>query len=136
MSGVVRSPDEILARMDAIAPKDFLGWSRELLVGFLPFAYAKPYLKDGVTEDEWGPPQVDPVGALIDYLGFAWGKSLGERGISAERSVDKIEQWLWLAGMDELLDRFLAADYYPYGRPKLAIVTRALAPDQMPGTES
>lgn len=134
MSKVARSQEAILARIAEIADSDFLGWSRELLISYLDYEHAKPFLEEGVTEAEWDP-RVDPKADLIEYLDFAWQKALGERGISSERSIDKITQWIWLMGDLELAAAFARAPYYPYGRPMLRVVTHALAPNKMPAHE-
>lgn len=123
-----RTQDEILARIDEIEADDMFGWSRELLISYLDFEHAKAFLRDGVTPDQWEP-RTDPRADLVAYLDFAWEKANGERGISANRSVDKITHWLWLTGDDGLLAQFKAARYEPYGKPQLAVVTEALAPD-------
>lgn len=128
---LVRTQDEIVKRVANLAGKDAFGWSRELLITFLDFEHARPFLVESATEDQWGSPSSDPRHELIEYLEFAWEKAHDARGISAGRSVDKIEQWLWLAGEDEVLARFMAASYSPYGIPRLRVVTEALAPERL-----
>lgn len=140
-TNLARSQDEIVARIERLREndRDPFGWSREVLIGYLDYEHAQPYLQDGVTEKDWaeaiaedGDWVANPIASLIDYLDFAWTKALDERGLSANRSVDKIKQWLWLAGEDGLLGQFLDAPYAMYGKPQLAVVTRALAPEKMP----
>lgn len=126
-----RTQDEILTRIKEITPHDPLTWNRQLLIGFLDFEHAQPFLVEGTTPEQWEH-EADPRAELIDYLDFAWEKVLNKRGISASCSVDKIEQWLWLMGDDALLAEYLAAPYPEYGKPQLAVVTRALAPEKMP----
>lgn len=57
-----------------------------------------------------------------DYLPFAVDKALGHRGLSAGRSVEKMSEWLWVLGDEELLSRFSQADYPQYGVPQLEVV--------------
>lgn len=125
----MREQKEILARIEAM--NDPLGWSKELLYGYLDYEHIKPFLKEGLGEDDWDQ-QTDPKADLIDYLDFAWDKALNERGISANRSVDKIQQWLWLMEDHVLLSAFLEAPYPMYGKPQLQVVTEALAPEKLP----
>lgn len=133
MSVVARTPAEILARIEALGPLDTFGWARGVLIEYLPYGAVKPYLNEGVNAAQWEAVRsTDPKADLLDYLDFAWEKALGERGLSANRSVAKVAEWLWLLGDDALLGRFLAAPYPQYGIPQLAVVTRELAPEKLP----
>ena len=127
--GVERTTEEIVTRIESIT--DTLGFRYEVLIRHLPYQHAMKYLKDDVSEDEWRESRADvkpPADAARDYLDFAWGKANGQRGISANRSVDKIGEWLWLAGMDEALEEFESAPYPEYGKPKLRVAERYLQP--------
>lgn len=114
-----RSQDEIVARIKAHeAGEDFFGFAREALIDALDFDHAKPYLKDGVTAQEWQ--QVTDFGdAAREYLAFAIGKIEAHRGISAERSVSKLTEYAWLLGRDDVVSAMDAADYPNYGAPKV-----------------
>jgi len=126
-----RTQTEIVTRLE-VKRNDMFPFAAEVLVGYLDYDHAKPYLKDGTTEENWAEvSDDDPQTDLIDYLEFAWGKANDERGISAERSVIKITEWLWLMGpaFEGLFNEFRDAPYPQYGKPKLAVVTTALAPE-------
>lgn len=124
-----RTPEEIVARITAIEVSDPLGFQRADLIEALPYEQVKPYLKDGITAEEWGPIQsTDPIAKARDYLGFAWGKANNCRGISAMRSVNHLQAWIWLAGFDHF-DRIANAEYQFYGKPVLVIASEALGFD-------
>src|SRR5262249_50912769 len=40
---------------------------------------------------------------MLSYLAFAFGKAADHRGISAARSVQKLTEYAWLLGVDELV---------------------------------
>lgn len=64
---------------------------------------------------------------FLDYLVFAWGKALDERGISAGRSLQKLSAWLNLYGRSELSEILNDPSLYnPYGAPALLKVSREL----------
>lgn len=113
-----RTPEEILARVEKIKNDDMFGFEKEDLIYALPFAAAKPYLKEGVTEDEWAP-ITNHEEEIRDYMAFAWDKANNCRGISAYRSLCHMKSWLWLLGDDEVewLD-----DYEYYGKPHLVAI--------------
>jgi len=53
---------------------------------------------------------------------FAWGKIEDHRGISANRSIEKMEAWLWLLDDEETLAALEEAPYKNYGAPKLKVI--------------
>jgi len=114
---VSRSQDEIVARINAIED-DMFGFRSDVLVSALDFAHAAPFLKDGTTEAEWDG-EHDAAFAAHEYLTFAVGKILDHRGISASRSVDKLGEYAWLLGRDDVVAAMDAADYPQYGAPKV-----------------
>lgn len=119
----LRSQDEIVARITAYGEHgvgDFFGFRREVLVDALDYEHAKPYLKDGVTAEEWNAYRLsDLAEAAKKYLELAIGKIRNHRGISAERSVDKLTEYAWLLCRDDVLAAMDRADYPQYGAPKV-----------------
>lgn len=115
-----RTQDEIVARM---AESDgMFGFDREVLIGALDFDHAKPYLNAEVTEDQWfedGRGRRDVFSDATAYLGFAIGKILDHRGISASRSVEKLREYAWLLGRDDVVAAMDEADYAQYGAPQV-----------------
>lgn len=117
MSGQ-RKQAEIVARIENIAKDDYFGFRREVLLRALDFDHAKPYLKEGTTADQWGAP-TDTGEEAKEYYGFALGKIRDHRGLSADRSVQKLTEYAWLLGRDDVVAAMDAADYPQYGAPKV-----------------
>ena len=123
-----RTPDEIVAQIEAWEDDDWMGTKRGDLIEHLPYSHAKPFLQDGVTENEWeeqrrsGP---DPWERAEDYLDFAAGKIEDERGLSAGRSVDHFIAWSWLLDpTGEATRQIEAAPYGWYGENQVATFAR------------
>jgi hypothetical protein len=107
--------------------KSFFGFDKEVLVSYAEFATIKDLFKDEFIqkvesgEEKWGIKSIaQAVKDFADYMKFAWGKALDERGISASRSIEKLSAWMWLLSRDDL-DNTLNDDdlYNPYGAPAL-----------------
>lgn len=125
----MRTTDEILARISDIRSRDLFGFEQSDLINALPFEQAKPFLKEGVTADQWAEAQEkDPLARAREYMAFAWNKANNCRGISATRSVSHFQSWLWLAGSDDF-DDIAEAEYQFYGKPVLVVAAEALAVD-------
>lgn len=125
-----RTQDQIVTRMrEVVADGDMLGFRREVLLEALDYEHARPYLKPETTEQAWA----ESVGEtpLADraarYLDFAVGKILDHRGISAGRSVEKLTEYAWLLGRDDVVTAMNRADYAQYGAPKVKAFAVGLA---------
>lgn len=122
-----RTNKEILARIEAVADRDWIGTMRGDLVSRLSFEDAKPFLKDDASATDWGEPRPrDREGILaemLDYMPFAWEKANNNRGISASRSLEHMSAWLWLLGHDAAADQVLRYDLY--GKPRLRAICEA-----------
>lgn len=123
----MRTQDEIVKRIEEVKSDDFLGFETSDLLAALDYEHAKPYLKPDCTKEQWDTDRepYTPENArkqIREYLDFAWGKANGERGISASRSQSHFRAWMWLAGDDDVLARVEAAEYAPYGKPKLELI--------------
>lgn len=123
-----RTQEEILEKIKTLenTGEDFLGFQRGDLINFLDYELAKPYLKEGVTKEEWDEVKdtdKDPVDVIKDYMEFAWMKANDCRGISAMRSLHHMKIWLWLAGEDEFLQEWDGFESYEYyGKPQLIAI--------------
>jgi hypothetical protein len=126
----MRTQAEIVARIAEKEKSDLFGFEREVLISSLDFEHAKQFLVADAKPEEWVPAITDDQvkAKALDYLVFAWGKAQDHRGISAERSVMKLTQWLWLMGMDELVGRIERDEvaYAQYGAPTLKVIAEAL----------
>lgn len=116
-----RTTEEILAEIDR-QNKEGAWFSPGDLIRALPFEAAKPFLTEEATADQWVQ-STDPAGEIRNYMEFAWDKANGCRGLSAGRSVEHMQAWLWLDGKEEL-SRRLDDVYEFYGKPCLALVCK------------
>jgi len=126
----VRTDAEILARIDAVGATDWSGAEQGDLIAVLPFDAAQPWLKDGVTAEEWEPGSRDHdavLASMLDYMEFAWNKANGCRRLSASRSLDHMSAWLWLLGWDAAADQIRT--YSHYGKPQLRAICEAFGWD-------
>jgi len=122
-----RTPKEILNKIESLGD-DMFDFRPGDLLAALPFKDAKPHLNKGVGPKKWAKAQTtDPLKEARDYLDFAWEKANGCRGLSASRSLNHLEAWLWLAGLDDVD----FSDYTHYGKLWLVAATTALlGPDE------
>lgn len=123
----MRTQEEIVAKIKA--SNSMLGFELEVYFTYLTFEAAKPLLNPKFWEGEdtkWkGVKEPNRDNLLADmrkYMAFAWEKVEGHRGISAGRSVEKMEAWLWLLEDEETLKAVECASYQNYGAPKLKVI--------------
>lgn len=127
-----RTNEEIIARIAEVEKLDMFGTIGGDLMSFLPFDLAKPYLKDDATAEKWAEHQVQNdkaaiLATMVDYMPFAWGKASDRRGLSAMRSLNHMQAWLWMLGHDKAVT-FLD-DYTQYGKPQLRAICEAFGWD-------
>lgn len=127
----LRTPDELLERAkmlheDCVPP--VLNGIADIIL-YMDHETACRFYKDTGREapsvEKWNTMHEDythmnVIKEIVDYLPFAFEKALGERGISASRSIAHFQNWLWLIKDDELL-AFADDDdnYSEYGLPIL-----------------
>lgn len=124
----MRTQDEIVARLKQIAKDDLFGFGADVLLPYLDKEHVTPFLKPG-AEMTWeiaSQAEPDILAEASQYMVFAWGKVEDHRGLSAGRSVQKLTEWCWLLGKDDLVKKIEAASYAPYGAPKLKVICEAL----------
>ena len=71
----IRTDEEILARLEEIKDRDWMGFERNDLIIYLPFDKARPFLVEGTTEDEWerlDRSRESVLKTMLDYMPFAW----------------------------------------------------------------
>ena len=126
-----RTQEQIVARIKSIADDDFFGWQTNDLMVFLDYDNAKEFLKDEITADKWAEVTADrktPAQQIIDYLPFAWDKANNCRGISAGRSIEHMQAWVWLDSKDDLLAK-IEGDYEYYGKAHLVAISEQYGVD-------
>jgi hypothetical protein len=118
MFTVTRTQEEIVARFEAADYRP--GWIREVLIDHLDYEYAAPFLVGGITAGEFDRTCCDDLDSEIRReLIFAVGKIKDERGVGAEWSTIRLAELAWLAGRDDVVAAMGAAEYAPYGEPKV-----------------
>lgn len=131
---IIRSQDEIAARIAQVKDSDWLGTEVTDLMVQLPFDRARQWLSDDAAQTEFeeaAATERDVQKAAIDYLDFAIGKAVNHRGISAGRSVSHFRAWLWLILPDEQFDLFENIEYPQYGAPKIRAAARLLGAESV-----
>jgi hypothetical protein len=121
VQAVGRTQADILARYRAAAadPADVLGWRREVLALAMTaesLAAAVPDL-EVVADTQMTRGEVEQHAR--SYLDLAVDKIVWHRGISAARSVQKLAEYAWLLGRDDVVAAMDAAEYEQYGAPKV-----------------
>lgn len=122
----MRSQEDILNRFNAIrrSGKDIFGFRQEALLEAMILETAKrTELMSDLDSDSWTEPDVESTARA--YLLFAVGKAVSHRGLSAGRSIEKLEEWLWVLGDEVVFNAFVDADYPQYGAPKLQVLVKA-----------
>jgi hypothetical protein len=106
----------------------FGGFWTDVLIDYIDFETAKSILSDdylkkiesGEEKYEYITDIKEAVQDFLDYMVFAWGKALDERGLSASRSIVKLSAFMWLLGRDDIVKILNDNDLYnPYGAPAL-----------------
>lgn len=123
----MRTQDEILARFTGFrnTVDDMFGFRQEALLEAMTLETAERtgVLKEDFDRSQWTEPDVEK--AARGYLLFAVEKAVNHRGLSAGRSIEKLEEWLWVLGDEAALNAFVDAGYAQYGVPKLALLVEA-----------
>lgn len=109
--------------------QDMLGFMAEAILPYLSVEQVKTLFPDADLKDWVTIPltEADVIEDARKYMEFAWDKALNHRGISASRSIQKMQGWMWLLGKDELSHRCEKNEgYAPYGAPILAAICREM----------
>ena len=135
----MRTQEEISNRFAAIKSDDIFGFRREALLTFLDGEHVEKFVHEKDASESFSPKKWEgqfPANQRTDegvlremreYMAFAWDKVIHHRGISASRSVEKMAEWCWLLGRDDLLDFAHDTKNYPqYGAPVLKKICEEL----------
>lgn len=119
----MKAIEEIIEYYRQESKNDPLGFEGQALLPYLSAEQAREFLQEGADLSEWqqAPLMFESiVKQMREYMSFAWDKVQDHRGISASRSVSKMQAWLWLLGEEELLAFAKDERNYPqYGAPIL-----------------
>lgn len=131
IDAVTRTPEEIVARITEVAPRDFFGAESTRLLRALPWEHAAPLLTDDARqsyekgEQTWEV-KTHPRQAILNYLPFAMNKADSHRGLSANRSIDHMRGLTWLLGC---YDKVEWDNFENYGAPVLKQIAGMLSPE-------
>lgn len=132
-----RTAEEIRNRITNPPADDLFGFGAEVLAPALSFEDAKPIINPDTSAEDWGDFDLyldveSATAAAIEYLNtYGWNKASNQRGISAGRSIIKLQTWCWLIGRDDVAEAMEQADYAHYGVPQLKVFADAFD-QQMP----
>lgn len=118
----MKTAEELLAYCNKKQEECGLSFHLDSVLFYMPFELAKSSLKDDVTSDRWAE-EYKPltreaiIAEMNDYFDFAMEKAKGQRGISAARSIQKYQTWLFALGDEELSEEI--ENYSNYGLPQL-----------------
>lgn len=140
MPELPRSTTEIVARMKAVAERDFHGVERSRLLEALPFDDALPFLRpdSGRHRDEWEAHRYTTTERVVDeirsYCDFAWRRANECSGVSSTRAISHFRGLLWLLGdggpAAVVLAKLEDPDGYAYyGKPQLVAVSEFVTHD-------
>jgi hypothetical protein len=119
----MRTTEDIITYYRNKQESDMFGFTGEVLLPYLSAEQVKPFLIPDADLSDWKqiPLKFESiVAAMREYMEFAWGKMQDHRGISASRSVEKMQAWLWLLGDEETLTFAQSShNYAQYGAPVL-----------------
>lgn len=121
---MARTQEEILAKFRSVSAEGGLfDFRPEVLAESMDLPTLKQVLPDYEAENPGTTFPLVPVDTLDErargYLAFAITKALDHRGLSAGRSVQKLEMYAWLMGKDDVVTAMDEAGYTNYGVPKL-----------------
>ena len=121
------SQDEIVKLMQKHSKSGF-DFAPEVIVNFLEVESLRQFTRPDADLTGFKTFSFEEgVQDFLDYLVFAWGKALDERGISASRSIQKLSAWLRIYNRPDLADILNDSSLYnPYGAPALLKVSNEL----------
>ena len=121
----MKTKAEIVDDIKKNGKDDVFGFRLEVFLPFLDFStlreagVLKPDATSEGLEDRKPLTREAVLEEMRDYMEFAWDKAANHRGLSASRSIDKMEAWLWLLDDADLCKPY---GYASYGAPKLKVI--------------
>ena len=126
----MRTDKEIVERLKEIESNDEYGFERNYLLEYLSFSHAKPFLKEGVTEEEWDNvrPKSDEdslVNRIEEHLEVAWFMANNRRTLQCKKSLSLLRALTWMK-RDGLFPILLSEEKFRYhGKPQFAILSNS-----------
>lgn len=102
--------------------KGLFSFHLSAVAAFLPYDVIKESLKPETVESEWNEKSIpltreNVIAEMKDYFSFAMEKADDQRGLSAARSMQKYQAWIFALGDEEFSDSL--SNYSDYGKPQL-----------------
>lgn len=130
----MKTQQQILDRIMEIKEEDVFGFEISILFDYLTVESMESLrgrvLKDDVDLSDHVTKTADEEtikAEMRDYMEFAWAKANGFRGLSAGRSIQHYQAWLWLLGERDLANDI--GNYQYYGKDKLVEICDYLGLD-------
>lgn len=128
----MRTQEEIVSRIREKS-QELLSFQPDVLYAYLDFENIQEFLKDGhtLTKEEWNRGRLKYTKenvleeAKVYMAEYGWTKCQDHRGISAGRTLDKMQAWAWLLGDDDVVEQIISlseTNYAQYGAPVLAFI--------------
>ena len=124
MSEMIKTREEVQKRYEKNKDNNLLWYEMngKCLIPFLPFEYLRSLCKDEYSDEEVREDMIEltrenVIKEMKDYLPFAFDKCIGERGLSANRSMGHYLEWIWLID-DEFYNKIYTEyneNYCEYG---------------------
>lgn len=125
----MRTQEEIVEKINGLRKNpvaDIFGVMISDLLIYLDYDHAKDFLKKSVTRKTWNKDsspktKENVLKEMAEYMEFAVGKAEDERGLSANRSINHYQAWVWLIDLNfsEWLEKEYEDNYCDYGLPIL-----------------
>ncbi|MCK4518367.1 hypothetical protein KAT92_06325 [Candidatus Babeliales bacterium] len=108
----MRTLDEVKTKVEADIADPIESVMVALCSGIHPLELFHPdFYKPEYKDDALAITKENVISEMREYINFAMGKAIDQRGISANRSIWKFKQWLWLLEDDEITN----FDFNDYG---------------------
>lgn len=128
----LRPVEDIISRIKNKENIDPFNFTLEVWLPFLTYEQLKyaDLMKESLTEEEWTKEVHTPytrenvTQEMREYMPFAWEKAQNQRGLSANRSLIKMQAWMWLLMDDEGIKEMNQVEYAPYGEPVLEYICK------------
>lgn len=126
-----RSYRDIVSRLAQIRAKDYYGYESADLLAYLPWSYARPFIRVQSGVSAWSehyPVLNPPLAEALLLLPRAWDAANGKRGLSVLRNMEHFKAFFWLGGYDEGVCAHFD-DYEYFGKPQLVLASEVLGFD-------
>lgn len=114
---------------------EFIGsFTIDDLVGYLPYKYAKEFIKKETTSDEWEMYKREykiknVIQDMADYMKIAWETVVEGNASPVATMMEHYQNWFWLIGDDVMTAMCKEYDFNSCGRSTLIKICKFLGID-------